>query len=375
MPLPRSLTQVLRQGQLTFGAGWRAYFAPFNQALAVSTSSTVSGPSIYDLIAFQKMLDANFQPVAGQPWFDLGYSDNFKFTAGSKVGNVVTGYRGAIRAKYRAEVGEKVSFDFQEVSRLTLGISTGMQVFNLLATTVTAGSTTGPLSTSGTPAIAIGASGYSATGFAGVTSGYPALCVPSGSGALFPAGSMIVCDQDYNGTSFGFVGAAGANVFSGAVASVDFIRMTSDFVAGVSGVFTGANQVGGQDVLVLTAPFVGGGNYALGSGVPYQTPPAGSKVQAITGYAAREGGSFIREWSAVFVLDTVDGSQFLKYYPRVAPDSSPGMVSKNLTGATSIQQTGLSCALDAMAFDDPLDGETVVCYTAYFPHTGTTPQI
>ena len=63
MPLPRSLTQILRQGQLTVGAGWRAYFAPFNQALAVTTSSTVSGPTIYDLQVFAKFLDANFQPV------------------------------------------------------------------------------------------------------------------------------------------------------------------------------------------------------------------------------------------------------------------------------------------------------------------------
>lgn len=368
MPLPRSLTQPLRQGQLTVGAGWRAYFAPFNQALAVSTSSTVSGPTIYDLQVLNKFIDSSFQPVAG--WYDLALVENFKFAPGSKVGNVMTGYRGAIRAKYRAEVSEKISFEFMEVSRLSVGISTGMQVFNLLATTGSA-STAGPLSASGTPAIPMGASGYSATGFAGVTAGYPTLCVPAGSGSLFPAGSMIVCDQDYNGTAFGFVGAAGANVFQGAVTNTDYIRMTSDFVAGVSGVFAGG--VGSQDALVLTAPFVGGGNNALGVGPV--TPQAGSKVQAITGWVAREGGTYIREWSAIFVLDTVDGSQFLRYYPRVAPDTNPGMTSKNLQGATSIQQTGLSCAMDALAFDDPLDGETVVSYTAYFPHGGVTPQI
>lgn len=368
MPLPRSLTQILRQGQLTVGSGWRAYFAPFNQALAVTSNSTTSGPSIYDLQVFAKMLDSSFQPIPG--WFDLAYCENFKFTPGSKMGNVNTGYRGALRAKYRAEVSEKVSFEFMEVSRLSLGISTGMQIFNLLATS-SAASLLGPLSASGTPAIAMGASGYSATGFAGPTAGYPTLCVPAGSGAAFPAGSMLVCDQDYNTSQFGFVGAAGANVFQGAVQSVDYIRMTSDFVAGVSGVFAGG--LSGQDLLVLTAPFVGGGNNALGAGPT--SPQAGSKVQAITGYAAREGGTRILEWSAVFVLDTIDGSQFLKYYPRVAPDTSPGLTSKNLQGATSLQQTGLSCALDALAFDDPFDGETVVSYTAYFPHSGTTPQI
>lgn len=368
--LPRSLTQPLRQGQLTVGSGWRAYFAPFNQALAVSASSTVLGPSIYDLQVFAKLLDSSFQPISTFPLFDLGYCENVKFTPGAKTGNVMTGYRGAIRAKYRAEVGEKVAFEFQETSRLSVGIASGCQVFNLLATTAPA-STLGPLSASGTPAVAMGASGYSATGFGGATAGYPTLCVPAGSGAMFPAGSMIVCDQDYNGSSFGFVGAAGANVFQGAVSNVDYVRMTSDFVAGVSGVFTGI--IAGQDCLVLTAPFVGGGNNALGAGPLY--PQAGSKVQAITGYATREGGTYIREWSAVFVLDTVDGSQFLKYYPRVAPDTSPGFASKNLQGATSLQTTGLQCTLDAMAFDDPFDGETVVSYTAYFPHSGTTPQI
>lgn len=371
MPLPRSLTQPLRQGQLTVGAGWRAYFAPFNQALAVTVSSTVLGPTIYDLQALGKLLDANFNASPG--WYDLGYTDNFKFTPGSKVGNIMTGYRGAIRAKYRAEVSEKVTFDFQEMSRMAMRISYGMQVFNLLATT-NAAEINGPLSATGTPALAIGASGYSATGFAGTPSaGFPTLCVPAGSGALFPAGSMLVCDQDYNTAQFGFVGAAGANVFQGAVTNVDFVRMTSDFVAGVSGVFTGANAPTGQDALVLTAPFVGGGNNALGTGPV--SPQAGSKVQAITGYAAREGGSFLTEWSAIFVLDTVDGSQILKYYPRVAPDTSPGMTSKNLQGANSLQGTALGCALDALAFDDPLDGETVVSYTAYYPHAGTTPQI
>ena len=243
--------------------------------------------------------------------------------------SVVTGYRGAIRAKYRAEVSEKLSFEFQEVSRLSLGISTGMQIFNLLATTASA-STVGPLSASGTPAIAIGASGYSATGWAGLTSGLPTLAVPAGSGALFPANSYIVADQDYNTANFGFTGDSGANVFQGAVTNVDFIRMTSDYVNRVVQVIPAATSgLTGQDALVLAAPFVGGGNNALGAATT--SPQAGAKVQAITGYAAREGGTYIREWSAIFAMDTVDGSQILKYYPRVAPDASAGFASKAIT--------------------------------------------
>jgi hypothetical protein len=366
MALPFSLTQPLRQGQLTVGSGWRAYFATFNVQQAVASSSISLGPSIYDLQVFNNLVDgalpANF--------YDLGYIDNVKFTSGSKVGNVITGYRGAIRAKYRAEVGEKLQFDFQEMSRMSLSIGSGMQVFNFLKTTASA-STLGPLSATGTPAIAMGASGYSATGFAGATSGLPTLCVPAASGAAFPAGSMLVCDQDYTPGSFGFIGDSGGNVFPGAVTNVDYIRMTSDYVQSVVAVLPGA--VGAQDALILSGPFVGGGNSL--TGIPGRAPSAGSKIQAITGYGPREGGTYLKEWSAVFVLATVDGSQILKYYPRVAPDTNAGMTGKNLQGATSLQMFGNSATFDAMAYDDPFDGETVVSYMGYFPHPGTNPAI
>jgi hypothetical protein len=380
MALPRSLTSPFRQGQLTVGAGWRAYFSPFNQQAAVSQSSTQIGPTIYDLLATNKFLDnAAYPGYTGSSvpagWFDLGWIKNFKFTPGSKIGNVMSGYRGAVRAKYRGEVGEKFSFSFAEMGRMQLSISTGAQIFNALVTTEAAGAAGGPLSASGTAAIAIGASGYSATGFGGVTANLPTLCLPAGSGALFGVGTYIVCDQDYNNTTFGYVGAAGANVFQGAVTDVDFIRKTSDFVNGVVAVYTGgASPVSGQDTVVLTGPFVGGGNAPYLT-TPATTPPSGSKVQAINGYIAREGGTFIREWSAIFVLDTIDGSQILFYYPRVAPDTFTGIPGANIQNITSEQEYDLETSLETMAYDDPLDGETVVAYRAYFPHSGTNPQI
>lgn len=370
MALPKSLTQPLRQGQLTVGSGWRAYFAPFNQQLAVSQTSTSLGPTIYDLMVEGKFIDAP-PPPAG--WFDLGYVGKFKFTPGSKIGNVMTGYRGAIRAKYRAETSEKVSFSFMEMGHLQMKIATGTQVFNLLKTTVTQPSTLGPLSSSGTTAIPMGASGYQPTGLAsGPTTGLPTLFVPAGSGSLFPAGSYIVADQDYNGTSFGFVGDAGANVFQGAVSSVDFIRMTSDYVACVRQVVPTA--AAGQDALILTGPFVGGGNAPLGT-TPNTVPTTGAKVQGIAGFSAREGGTFIQEWSAVFCLDTIDASQLMFYYPRIAPDAFSGFDATNLQNATAMQTYEMATSMDALAFDDPLDGETVVRYAAYYPHPNINIQI
>lgn len=363
MTLPLSLTQPLRQGQLNVGAGWRAHFAPFNQSLAVTNSSTQLGPTIYDYMVAKRFLDGT-PPV---PWLDLGMISKFKFTPGSKIGTIATGYRMAPRAKYRGEVGEKITFAFDESTRFAYKIATGTAVFNLLATTQTATSS-GPLSATGTAAIAMGASGYVATGLGtGPTTGLPTLFVPAGSGALFPAGTYIVCDQDYSTSQFGFVGDAGANVFPGAVQSVDFIRMTSDYVSMVLQVVPGA--VSGQDALILNRPFAGGGQNALSS-VANMAPTAGAKVQALVGYATREGGTTITEWSGIFVMDTIDGSQLLRYYPRLAPDTIPGFSAANVPGINSLQQYSLEAALEAMAYDDPLDGETVVSYEAYFPRPG-----
>jgi hypothetical protein len=363
MPVPKSLTQPLRQGQLNVGSGWRVYFAPFNLQTAVTQSSTSLGPTMYDLVVTGKFIDAP-PPPAG--WFDLGLIDKFKMTPGSKIGNIMTGYRGVTRAKYRAETAEKCNFVCRESSHMMWKIASGSQTFNILATASGhTPSTIGPLSSSGTPAIPMGATGYQPTGIAATaTAGYPTLFVPSGSGALFPAGSYIVCDQDYTG-GYGFIGDAGANLFQNALANndVDFIRKTSDYVSGVKSVVPG---VAGQDALILTGPFVGGGN-SLPGATPFTAPSAGAKVQAIQGFIVREGGTYIKEWSMVAVLDTLDYNQIMMYYPRIAPDSFSGIDAQNLQNATSISEQQLVCSFDALGFDDPYDGETVVRYLAWWP--------
>ena len=373
MPLPLSLTQTLRQSSLLAGNGWRGFFAPFNTPLAVAQSSTTVGPQIYDLEVLAPF--SELAPATG--WSDLGFIDEFKFTPGSKIGSVNTGYRGATRARYRGEIGEKCSFTFRETSHLATKIATGAQVFNLLKTT-SAASLVGPLSSSGTPAIAVASTGYLATGLAtGPTAGLPTLFVPAGSGALFPAGTYIVCDQDYAGQS-GYVGDSGAYVYPGAVTGVDYIRKTSDYVATVSSVL--ANVVSGQDALILTKPFVGGGCNPTPGATVYTVPetsPAsrGAKVQAISGYTAREGGTYIKEWSAIFVMASVDGDQLMIYYPRLSPDSYQGVKDTTIEGITSIHTTGQMASMEALAFEDPLDGETVVRYTSYYPSTSTLQDI
>lgn len=363
MPLPKSLTQPLRQGNLTVGSGWRAYFAPFNTAFAVNAGSTSQGPTIYDLMTSGKFIDSAGGPPAG--WFDLGWVSDFKFTPGSKIGTIKTGYRGVTRALYRAEVDEKLSMKFREQGRMQLSIAHGAQVFNMLAATGSP-STVGPLSAGTvTAAVAIAASGYAPSGTVAGFTGQPSLTLAA-SGAFNP-GDFIVCDQDYDGTSFGFVGDSGAELFQGATTNVNYIRMTSDYVATIKAV------VGGTQ-LVLTAPFVGGGNSAT-SLTPNTGPTTGAKVQKISGYVSREGGTSIKHWSAVFLKDTLDLQQLMFYWPHIAPDAFAGWTDTNVPNATSIQTSDMEASFNALGFDDPLDGETVTSYRAYFPRPSQTIQI
>jgi hypothetical protein len=74
-------------------------------------------------------------------------------------------------------------------------------------------------------------------------------------------------------------------------------------------------------------------------------------------------------------MDTIDGSQFLFYYPRVAPDTFTGFNTANVPGSSdAIKSSDLNASFEAMAFDDPLDGETIIRYCGYFPHAGTSPS-
>jgi hypothetical protein len=358
-----------RKGNLLVGGGWRAFFAPYNAALGNTSNNTSSGVTILDL---QVQGPFNEYALPGN-FVDLGWITKFKITPASKIGAVRSGYRGAIRAMYRGEVGETVEFTVREATRLAWKVATGTEIFNLMNNPAAAASTVGPLSSSGSTAVPIGASGYVPGGLTGVTysQGVPTLCVPAGSGAAFPAGSYIVCDQDYQLGQYGIVGAAGINIFQNAVTDVDFIRKTSDFVARVVCVIP--NAVAGQDALVLNNRFVGGGNQASAAcaasgSIPYG-PTAGAKVQLIKGFLAREGGSYITEWSGLFCMDTIDGSQVAIYYPHLAPNQFRDIASWQIENIGTTDLTGyeLDTVLQSLAYDDPLDGETVVRYAAYYP--------
>jgi hypothetical protein len=353
MSLQKSLVQPFRRNMLLVGAGWRAFYAPYNITIGSNQANTSLGPAILDLqqgpFTDAKLVQSTGAYTNAPVFFDLGWIKDFAITVESKVGNVRSGYRGAVRSKYRGQVGEKIAFKFRESGRMQTKIATGTDVFNLLHSAT--GATGGPVSGGGvTDPTTVAMVSYTAS--------TASLVVAAGSGSLFSANDLIVVDKDYNGTDFGLVGENATPIFQGQVTDTDYIRKTSDFVARVKSVSV--------DTLTLSSPLIGGGS---GDPTGNLGPQAGSKVQKLSGFASREGGTYITEWTALFLMDCIDGAQIAVYYPHLAIDTFRGYGAWTIEDQGTTDQTGyeLDCSQEAMAFDDPIDGQTVIGYRAYFP--------
>lgn len=355
--LPKSLQQPYRKNKLVVGSGWRGFFAPYNAALGSSVASTVTGPTILDLTT-GPFSDVT-QPIASY-FYDAGWIKDFKRTPESKIGQVRSGYRGAVRAQYRGQVGENFEFKFREYGRMQYRLAAGSTVFNILGASGLSGGVNGPLSASGAPTLPTSA--YSAGTYPWGVGGQgtaPTLTVTgTPSTAQIVVGSYIVCDVDYNTATYGLVGDTGVPVFKNAVTDIDYIRKTSDYVARVTAI--------NGSVLTLDQPFIGGGS---GNPAPLGPGATGSKVEVISGWSAREGGTFIAEWSGLFLCSTIDGAQLFIYYPHISilqnRDVAAAWAIENI-GTTDLGGMELDAQYAALAFDDPLDGETVVSYEGYY---------
>lgn len=350
MAYPKSLQQPVRKNKLVVGAGFRCFAAPYNIALGSAVASTVQGPTIVDLSNGGAGQFDSYNPPAG--FLDMGWIKDFKLTPGSKIGQVRSGYRGAVHAQYRGQVDETFEMKFREYGRLQYKFATGTNVINVLGATGQAGGSVGPLSASGAPTGAV----------TSYTAGTQTLTMASSNEiakAQVGIGDFIVCDVDYNTATYGIVGDAGTPVFPNTVTDVDYIRKNSDYVARV------ANIVGAN--IILDQPFPSGWS---GNPAPLGPGSVGSKIQKIRGWVAREGGTFIAEWTCLLMCNTVDQAQIVLYYPHVSilqnRDIGNPWAIENV-GTTDLGGMELDAQYAALAFDDPLDGETVVSYKAYYP--------
>jgi hypothetical protein len=302
----------------------RGYFAPVNR--------TAQTPVLFDP-AEQGGFSLDAPPA---PWISLGWIQEFTRRPGSKTAAVLTGIPAATLEQVRETLEAQVSFNFLSWTKLTMALATGSQHMNLLAPA------------SGATAAADGAQAASAvTTLSGSTATSIALATIDA--AKFPAGSIIALDADYTGQT-GFVGApvSGAYVRQ-ALTDVDYIRRVTFNVALVSQVTpTG---------LTLAEPLPGG------------APAAGTKLQAVTGFVDREGGSFYQEWSALFVMEGSQGERIIFHYPRLqtmvsAQEAVLPLDGKNKDGLARVSLKGQFLALPVT---DPLDGERVVCYRSFLP--------
>ncbi len=107
----------------------------------------------------------------------------------------------------------------------------------------------------------------------------------------------------------------------------------------------------------------------LAEPLPGGVPAAGAKLQAVTGFVDREGGSFYQEWSALFVMEGSQGERIFFHYPRLqtmagAEEAAMPLDGKHKGGLARVLLKGQFLALPVT---DPLDGERVVCYRSFLP--------
>jgi len=302
----------------------RAYFAPVNRPAQT--------PVLFDP-AEQGRFSLDAPP---QPWLSLGWIQNFVRRPVSKSAPLLTGIPAAPLEQVRQTLEAQVSLEFLSWTKLTMALATGSQHMNLLAPA----SGAAPAADGAEPSAAV-------TPLTGSTA--TSILLASTDAAKFQPGSMIAVDLDYTGQT-GFVGSpvSGAYVRQ-ALSDVEYIRRVTFNVALVS-------QVSSTG-LTLAEPLPGG------------APAAGAKVQALTGFLDREGGSFYQEWSALFVMEGSQGERVLFYYPRLqsmsgAEETVSALDAKNKNGQSRV---ALKAQFTALPVTDALDGERVVCFRSFLP--------
>jgi len=302
----------------------RAYFAPVNRA---SSTPTLFDPSQ------QGGFNLENPPT---PWLSLGWIQDFTRKSASKSSAVNAGIPAAALEQVRETLQAEVSCEFLSWTKLTMALATGAQHMNLLS--AASGAALAADGAVAAPAVVV------QSGSTGST-----IVLAAADAAKFTAGSKIAVDADYAGQT-GYVGTpiAGAYVRQ-PLTDVDYIRRVTFNVGLVS-------QVSSTGL-------------TLAELLPAGAPAAGAKMQAITGFVDREGGSFYQEWSALFVMEGSQGERIFFHYPRLqsmmsAEEASLPLSVKQPSGQARI---ALKAHFLALPVADPLDGERVVCYRSFLP--------
>lgn len=305
----------------------RAYFAPVNRSAGT--------PTIFDAAQFGRFnLDA---PLA--PWIDLGWVSAFVRISGTKVEPLRTGAPASTTAQVRTEIEATVALQFETWGKLQMALASGSQQTNLLTTASNAAPN--------------GSGGLAATPIPLLTGTGPAstassLNVGATAAASLNVGSLVAVDVDYTG-QLGYVGSGVSAAYVQSSASVgddiNFVRRVTLNVGVVESVANG--------VLQLAAPLLAG------------APLAGMQVSQLSGFCDREGASFFQEWSALFVLEGMQGDRVLYHYPRL--QAMQPSAEATHAWAAPLEAIRLEGAFRALPVKDANDGETVLCFRSYLP--------
>jgi hypothetical protein len=305
------------------GRSVRAYFAPVDR---VHRLPTLFDPSV------NGRFSVNAPPA---PWVSLGWIENFARKSTSKFGELVTGSPGATQFQVRETVDATVSFRFKAWSKLSMALAAGSQHMNLIVPA--AGGTANGSGSKGVAPVNL-ATGSTAT-FLALAASYA---------AGFAAGSLVTVDLDYAAQT----GYVGSGVCAAYVTSATAVNSDPDYIRRVS--FNVARVASSSSTgLQLAQPLIAG------------VPAAGMRVQPISGFVDREGGSFFQEWSALFVVDGEQGERILFHYPRLQSMAGPAESSTALT--PPLERIALSAAFRALPVTDANDGEQVVCFRSFLP--------
>jgi hypothetical protein len=305
------------------GRSVRAFFAPVDR---VHQAPALFDPSV------NGRFSTGAPPV---PWVDLGWIENFTRKSTSKFGELVTGSPGTTRFQIRETVDATVSFRFKAWSKLSMALAAGSQHMNLIVPA--AGGAANGSGSKGIPAVNL---------TSGSTANFLAMAASDAAG--FAAGAIVTVDVDYAGQT-GFVGSGVYAAYVPGATAVnndpDYIRRVSFNVARV----TSSSSAG----LQLAQPLIAG------------VPATGMKVQPISGFVDREGGSFFQEWSALFVIDGEQGERILFHYPRLQSVAGPAEAATAM--AAPLERIALSAGFRALPVADANDGEQVVCFRSFLP--------
>jgi hypothetical protein len=321
---------MTRAGLRPIARQTRAYFAPVDR---VTGAAAIFDPAQNS--GFQ--LDA---PPA--PWIDLGWIENFQRTSTSQIGPLTGGAAGAVVAQARHALGARVEFEFRDWGKLQMALAGGAEHMNVLATDPSAS----PAGSGGIPLTAVP-----------LLAGSTAVELVLGAGAIagFQAGDLVACNVDYAQQ----VGYVGTGISGAYVENPADVREDANYVRRVT-FNVGQVALVTETSLLLTQPLPGG------------VPAAGASVQQVIAFVDREGGSFLQQWSGLFVAEEESGGRVCFFYPILSPCTVKAEWAREslIEIQKPIGELALQASFTALPTVDDNDGAVVLCYRSYFPASG-----